>query len=38
MEPIDKLELVLLILWLLLGTSAGLVVLFVRRRSRRNGR
>jgi hypothetical protein len=38
MEPIDKLELVLLILWLVLGASAGLVVLFLKRRSRRDGR
>jgi len=37
MDPIDKLELVLLILWLVLGASAGLVVLFVRRRSNRDG-
>jgi len=38
MDPIDKLEIVLLILWLLLGTSAGLVVLFLKRRSKRDGR
>jgi len=38
MDPIDKLEIVLLILWLVLGTSAGLVVLFVKRRSKRDGR
>jgi len=38
MDPIDKLEIVLLILWLLLGTSTGLVVLFLKRRSKRDGR
>ena len=38
MDPIDKLELVLLILWLLIGAIAVGVVLFLKRHAQRRNR